>query len=145
MWSAEDFPGAEEVPWPELIRARYQFEVDAIVASIVTRAVAQVAAPELSEFVAKAAVEGARFNGERVEAPAEGRLGMLSIIADWDGDLCPRFWWPPRRHRDDELGDPLVNVVLDKAVSLVETAGSEQLQKVLGTALQQGAFGQRAA
>jgi hypothetical protein len=146
MWSSEDFPGAREVPWPELIRARYQFEVDAIVASVVLRAVAQVASTELTERVAEAALEGARFDGERVEAPAERRLGMLETISDWDGDLCPRFRWPPRPpRRDDELGDPMLGFVLDKAASLVQGAGSEQLQKVLGEALQQVGSGRQAA
>lgn len=145
MFTAEDFPGAEEVPWPELIRARYQFEIDAIVASVVVRAVAHVATAELSEAVAKAAFEGASFDGEREEAPAERRIGMLSIIADWDGDLCPRFWWPPQPPRRDDLGDPLVTVVLDNAASLVRVAGSDRLQKALGSVLQQGGQQGRAA
>jgi hypothetical protein len=144
MWSAEDFPGAGEVPWQELIRARYQFEVDAIVASLVMRAVAVVGSGELSAEVTKAALEGAQFDSERQEAPAERRLALLETVADWDGDLCPRFWWPPRPHRDDEIGDPMVNVVLENAANLVFSAGSETLQKVLGSALQQGGFRQAA-
>ena len=139
MWSADDFPGAGEVPWRELIRARYEYQIDAIVASVVTRAVANVANVELAAEVAKAAIEAARFDGEPVEAPAERRLGMLETIADWDGDLCPRFPWPPKPHRFDELGDPMVSLVLQNALTLVGAAGSEQLQKILGSALEGGA------
>ena len=32
MWDPEGFPGADTVPWPLLIRARYQFELDAVIA-----------------------------------------------------------------------------------------------------------------
>ncbi len=144
MWSADDFPINGEVPWQELIRARYQFEVDAIVASLVVRAVAAMGSRELAAEVTRAALEGARFDGERAEAPAERRLALLQAVADWDGDLCPRFWWPPRPHRDDELDDPMISVVLENAANLVFAAGGENLQKALGSALQQGGFRQAA-
>jgi two-component system response regulator len=44
-----------------------------------------------------------------------------------------------------EVGDPTIVIVIDRALALLGAAGSEQLQKVLGTALEQGGFEQQAA
>ncbi len=145
MWSSEDFPGADHVAWPYLIRARYQFEVDAVIASMVARAALVVAPRGFGTQVAKAAIESTRLGGGREEAPAEGRIAMLNLVADWDGDLCPKPRpWP---HLDEltELGDPTIVIVLERALQLLSVAGSEQLQKVLGAALEQGGFEQQAA
>ena len=38
MWTQDDFPGADHVPWQLLIRARFVHEIDAVIASrVVTR------------------------------------------------------------------------------------------------------------
>ena len=145
MWSSEDFPGADQVPWPYLIRARYQFEVDAVIASMVARAALIVAPRGFGAKIAKAAVESTRFGGGREEAPAERRVAMLNLVADWDGDLCPKPRPWPRFDELTEIGDPSIVIVLERAMALLEVAGSEQLQKALGSALEQGGFQQRAA
>lgn len=141
MWTSEDFPGADHVPWQFLIRARYQFELDSAIASMVVRAAERVAPRALALDIAKAAFEGSRFGG-RDEAPAEQRIAVLSMVADWDGELCPRWWpWPwPGPRRDDllDIGDPLTTIVLERALALVEAGGSEQLAKTLGAALRGG-------
>lgn len=145
MWSSEDFPGARNVAWPYLIRARYQLELDAAIASIITRAVLQVAPREFGQLVARAAVEAIGFDGASEEAPPGNRLNLLTQLAEWDGELCPR---PPRwPHFDelDEIGDAFQVVVLQRAAELLRIAGSDQLQKVLGGALERGGFEQQAA
>ena len=145
MWSSEDFPGADHVAWPYLIRARYQFEVDAVIASLVARAALVVAPRGFGSQVAKAAIESTRLGGGREEAPAESRIAMLNLVADWDGDLCPKPRpWP---HLDEltEIGDPTIVIVLERALQLLDAAGREQLQQPLGSVLEQGGFEQRAA
>lgn len=145
MWSSEDFPGAEHVAWPYLIRARYQFEVDAVIASMVARAAVVVAPRGVGAQIAKAAVEATKLGGGREEAAAESRIAMLNLVADWDGDLCPKPRpWP---HLDEltEIGDPSIVIVIERSLAMLGAAGSEQLQKVLGSALEQVGFEQRAA
>lgn len=116
-----------------------------MVASLITRAVLQVASREFGETVAKAAVEAMRLGGAGEEASPGNRLGLLTQLADWDGDLCPR---PPHpRHVDvfEEIGDALQVVVLQRSIELLQIAGSDPLQKVLGAALERDSYGRQAA
>jgi len=144
MWTSDDFPGADHVPWQLLIRARYQYQVDAVIAAMVARAALQVAPRSVCTQVAKAAMEAMSFGG-REEVPAERRIAMLETVADWDGELCPRpFPWP---HRDElfEVGDPTTVIVAERAAAILAAAGSDQLQKALTGAFEQGGFAQRVA
>jgi hypothetical protein len=144
MWTQDDFPGAQSVPWQLLIRARYVFEIDALVASTVVRAVATVGSRELTVKVAEAAAAGVRASERGVEAGDGQRVGFLRAAADWEDDgICPP-WWPwhgPRPHYVDDVGDPLVAIVLERAHALVDAAGSQQLQGALGAVLREGAGG----
>src|SRR6476620_8095921 len=144
MWTSDDFPGADHVPWQLLIRARYQYQVDAVIATMVARAALQVAPRSIGIQVAKAAMEAMSFEG-REEVPAERRIAMLETVADWDGELCPRpFPWP---HRDElfDVGDPSTVIVAERAATLLAAAGSEGLQKALSGAFEQGGYTKRAA
>jgi hypothetical protein len=141
MWTQDDFPGAQSVPWQLLIRARYADEIDALIASTVVRAVAVVASRDLTQKVAEAAVSGVRASKAGVEASDSQRVAFLSAAADWeDGGICPP-WWPwhgPRPHYVDEISDPLVSVVLQRAGALVAAGASDALKKSLGGVLNQG-------
>ncbi len=143
MWDPENFPGADNVPWPLLIRARYQFEVDAHIASSVVAAVARFAPEEVTAKVAKAADSAVRKSmSERAELSADQRVAFLGAVADWeDGELCPRWWrwpfpWPPKKDWARELGDPIAYVALQRGLDLITAAGSQQLQESLGGAIQ---------
>jgi hypothetical protein len=144
MWTQDDFPGAHSVPWQLLIRARYTFEIDALIASTVVRAVAVVGSHALTQKVAEAANAGVRASKRDVEATDSQRVAFVSAAADWeDGGICPP-WWPwhgPRPHYVDDLSDALVAVVLERASTLVSAGGSQQLQKALGGVLQEGFAG----
>ncbi len=141
MWSQDDFPGAETVPWQLLIRARYAYEIDALIASTIVNGVAAVGSRELAIKVAVAAKDAVRRSqGEGADAADELRLGFLRAAQEWDGPICGNN--PPRPHgpRGDwleEVGDPIVAVVLARGAELVRTAGSPALQKSLGAALQE--------
>jgi hypothetical protein len=142
MFNQDDFLGAKSVPWPLLIRARYTFEIDALIASTVVRAVSTVASQELTEKVAEAARAGVAASERGVLAGAEQRVGFLDAAADWDdGGICPP-WWPwhgPRPHYVDDLSDPITAVVLASAAELVSKGGSAALQASLGRAVAEGA------
>jgi len=143
MWDPENFPGADNVPWPLLIRARYQFEVDAHIASSVVAAVARFGSDEMTAKVAEAADGAVRGSmAERAELNAEQRMAFLGAVADWeDGELCPRWWrwpfpWPPRKDDAHGLADPIAYVALQRGLDLITAAGSPQLRESLGGAIQ---------
>jgi hypothetical protein len=136
MWDIDHFPGADHVPWQLLIRARLVHELDAAVASTIVGQVSAVASTKVAHAVMRAAYDGGA-NGNREEASGEQRLAAFDAVLDFD-DWCGTPWphrWPgPRPHLDD-LSDPITEVVLGKALELVRRAGSEELQKTLGSTL----------
>lgn len=142
MWTPEDFPGADKVPWQLLIRARFVYQIDAVIASQVVRALAEVlpskAAVELSHAAARAVASAPRDKA----APESGvrALAAFDDFWDWCGTKWPRWPFPPRRF--EELFDPIAFITIDKAREFL-AAGSPELQKGLGAALDEltGSFG----
>jgi hypothetical protein len=152
MWTPEDFPGADKVPWQLLIRARFVREVDAFVASTIVGQVARVASVEVAARVATVASEAMRA------APAErisrtGRSDALSAVADFI-DICPPWPWPwpwpwpgpwpgpwpwleGRENPFEKIGSPYEGVVIQGALDLVGRAGSPGLQEQLGGVLKE--------
>ena len=136
MWDIDNFPGADHVPWQLLIRARLVHELDAAVASTIVRQVSEVASSKVTHAVTRAAYEGS-VSGNREEASGEQRLAAFDAVLDFD-DWCGTPWphrWPGPRPHFDDLSDPITDIVLDKALELVRRAGSEELQKTLGSTL----------
>jgi hypothetical protein len=127
-----------KVPWQILIRARFAHEVDAVIASNILSEVARHGSHELARTVAEAAFEAVSGRHAPTELTDSARMMALSAVADWDGEICPPGWpyHGPRPHFLDEIGDPIVMLVLEQAVILVKAAGSPQLQKTLLPALQ---------
>src|SRR6218665_299279 len=138
MWDPEHFPGADHVPWQLLIRARFVYELDAVIASHVVHALGQV-------LPAKAVAEFAHLATRVVAASPHDKVGQESAFAalsayadfdDWCGTKWPRwpFPWPgPRRF--DDLVDPIAITTLAHAKEVVSAAGSPELQKGLDSAL----------
>jgi hypothetical protein len=137
MWDIDNFPGADHVPWQLLIRARLVREIDAVIASTVVRNLAEVASSKVTHTVTRAAQAGLE-EGNREQATSEQRLAAFDAALDFD-DWCgtrPRPWpWPGPRPHFEDLSDPMAEVVIGQALDLVRRAGSEQLQKSLGSAL----------
>jgi hypothetical protein len=137
MWDIDNFPGADHVPWQLLIRARLVREIDAVIASTVVRNLAEVASSKVTAGVTRAAQAGLE-EGNREQATSEQRLAAIAAALDFD-DWCPtrpRHWpWPGPRPHFEDLTDPVADVVIAQALELVRRAGSEQLQKSLGSAL----------
>lgn len=142
MWTIDDFPGANNVPWQLLIRARYVHEIDAVVASLVFNQVAAVASTEIAAHVAEA---GRRTVHTSDRATAEQKLTAMSAIMDWDGPVCgtryPGWWHHGPGPRFEGLSDPIAGVAFARAAELVNRAGSEELQKSLGSVLTEGVAG----
>lgn len=161
MWTAEDFPGADKVPWPLLIRARLVRDLDAFVATTVVHQVAQVASLEVTTRIAQAASEGLRAaSAEKVDGTA--RIDALDAVATFL-DICPPWPWPRPRppwpwpwpgpgprpgpdpdpwpegqeHPWQQIGSPYQGTVLAGALDLVAQVGSPQLQEQLGGALKE--------
>ena len=78
MWDPEHFPGADNVPWPLLIRARYQFEVDAIVASVIVRNVAALGTAAIAEEIGLAAAKAVAVSRE-VNGRKKVVIGVVTL------------------------------------------------------------------
>ncbi len=130
-----------KIPWQLLIRARYADEIDTIIASTITREVAEHGSRDLALKVARAAFAGVADGGARTELSDSFRLIALNAVADWeDGGICPAGWpWHgPRPHYVDEISDPIVMRVLEQGIALVTKAGSRELHESLLPALRVG-------
>lgn len=138
MWDVDNFPGADKVPWQLLIRARFEHEIDAVIASIVVHTVAQVASPKITESLAKASTSAIKRG--RQELTADRQVGAMVAVADFD-DWCGTvpFKWPPRpKGYGDFLSDPILEVVLGRAQDLIRAAGSSNLNKAFDSVLREG-------
>ena len=138
MWDIDHFPGADHVPWPLLIRARFVHQIDAVLASVIVNQVGAVASAEVTRAVARAAHETIG-SGRAEDVTPEQRVAAFDAVLDFD-DWCPTRprhpWpWPGPRPRFEELSDPIAEVVLQQAYDLVQRAGSEDLKKTLGSTL----------
>lgn len=136
MWDPDSFPGADNVPWELLIRARFAHEIDAVLASVIVERVGALASVEITRKVAEVAMQA--ITSEREKAGSSGKVRALSALADFD-DWCGTKWprpWPPKRHSVfDELSDPMAGLVIEQAHALVLAGGSDGLQKSLGEVL----------
>jgi len=142
MWDPEHFPGADNVPWPLLIRARYQFELDAVIASTIVRNISALGSEAMASKVAVAATQAVaasrEANGRDKAGRSDTTLSILGEFDDWCGTRWPR--WPGPRPKYDGL-DPLVIVVADKAFAVLGELGSGHLQEGLGGVLNEIAAG----
>ncbi len=134
MWTPDDFPGADNVPWQLLIRARFAHEIDAIVGSIVIKAVERVAAADVVTKVAQVANESVKG---RDPVKTGSRQILAALVAaddfdDWCGTPWPHWPGPPRPKWFEEFGDPMFQVVVSRAADFVNAAGSPQLKDSLG-------------
>lgn len=148
MWTPEDFPGADNVPWQLLIRARFVRDVDAFVATAIVRQVSQVASFEVATRVAEAAAEG--MKGAAAEKVSRtGRADALGAVADFI-DICPPWPWPwpwpwpgpwpwleGRENPWEKFGSPYQGTVLTGALDLLRKVGSPQLQERMGGLLEE--------
>lgn len=146
MWDPEHFPGADNVPWELLIRARFVRELDAVVASRITRALAEVLpAKSVARFAQVATAAAAKSAFDEVDGETTKRaLVAFTEFDDWCG--TGRWRWPfpwPRPNWDEllrealrnEFVDPLAVATIDRARTFLEGAGSPDFQKQLGAAL----------
>lgn len=142
MWDPEHFPGADNVPWQLLIRARYQYELDAVVASTIVGNIARFGSESLANKVGLAATKAVALSRESNRKDKANRSdSMMSALADFD-DWCGTGWprrpWP--RPKSFDL-DPLVIVLADRAIGVLNALGSDHLQQGLGDVLNEIAAG----
>ena len=142
MWDPEHFPGADHVPWQLLIRARFQYELDAVIASTIVRNIATLGSESLANEVGLAATKAVALsrasNGQDTANRSESMMSVLAEFDDWCGTGWPR--WPGPRPKGFDL-DPLVIVLADRAIAVLRELGSDQLQKGLGKVLNEIAAG----
>lgn len=141
MWTQDNFPGADKVPWQVLIRARYQDEIDAVVAHSVLVGLAPFLSKDNAYRLAKMAAEVTQRDGsKRSELKPDRKLAALDSFVEWDGDICPpwpRRWplpwpptpWPPAPFRFDDFDDPALSLAVDAAHSLLRGAASEHVRE----------------
>jgi hypothetical protein len=142
MWDPEHFPGADNVPWQLLIRARYQYELDAVIASTIVRQLSALGSESMAKKVSLAATEAVaasrKANGQDKANRSDSLMSVLGDFDDWCGTRWPR--WPGPRPKSFDL-DPLVIVLADQSIGVLRELGSDQLQQGLGEVLNDIAAG----
>jgi|GEM_PF-844498 len=157
MWDIDHFPGADKVPWQLLIRARFAYEIDAVVASQVVNTLTAVLPRKAAvQFARNATLAVSGGSREPVEQDTSARaLIAFADYDDWCGTMWPRwprwpfpypfpfpfpFPWPgpypdPRELDESFVLDPITVLTIDRARAFVEAAGSPEFQKGFGAAL----------
>lgn len=138
MFDPDSDVDLKKIPWQILIRARFAHELDTIIASAILSEVAQHGSHELARTVAEAAFSAVSGRHTPSQLSDSARMAALIAVTDWEDGICPPGWpyHGPRPHFIDEIGDPIVVLVLEQSLALVTAAGSEHLQKALIPALQ---------
>jgi hypothetical protein len=154
MAAVEDWPDASEFPYIALIRIRYEYQVDSVVAGIVQRSVARLLPAEHAVTFAKAVTAGVTRVVRQAAGNRRPLVRSVSELAraldDYD-ELCPRPRWPwphftglqidqavldpqPQPWRQAGAAESAAAVLA--GLNLVREAGSELLQKELEPVLQ---------
>jgi hypothetical protein len=130
MFTPDDFPGADRIPWQLLIRARTEYDVTLVAASVIARAVAGHASVDVARKVASVVREvGPKQEDSRALDPKQ-HIANLLAFADFD-DICPPPWHPQGPHHVfDEFGDALAYVVIPAAITLTAAIGGESLGRL---------------
>ncbi len=123
MLSPVDVVNGEPMPFPYIVRARYQFQIDGIIAGTVLRAIAPVAPWQQTSLVAAAAVEAVEASRDRAaEVDEDRRLVSLDALSEWESPTPASPW------------SKLHEVVM-RSLELVNAAGSETLRATLSDPL----------
>jgi surface protein len=110
------------VPVASLVNARYQFQIDGVIAATVLRALDRVASSHLTSRVALLAVGAVEESRNRLaEASEDQRLTSLDALSSWDTPSVA----PGSTYAD----------VVARSVELIDAAGSGTLRVNLGDPL----------
>ncbi len=123
MVSPVEVSNGEPVPFPYVVRARYEFQIDGVIAGAVLRALAAVAPRETTSEVAALAVDAVEAG--RVGAVAlteDRRLISLDALSEWDTPIPTSAW--ARLHD-----------VIARSLALIDSAGSDKLRRTLADPL----------
>jgi hypothetical protein len=148
MFDDDGWPDVQGVPWQLLIRIRYTYQVDVLVAAVVQRAVAPRLPEQLGIGFARMAtsIAARTVTVGRVEQRdfGSGQLaGLARALSDFD-EWCGTPWphhraggpgSDPDPHPWREGGLAEVAVIIDAANRLVQQVGSADLRRGLGPAL----------
>ncbi len=125
MWSPVDVVNGEPMAFPYIVRARYQFQIDGVIAATVLRAFSAVASRDVTSTVAALAVDAVESSREQlVEATEDHRILTLDALSEWEAT-------PP-----SPSGWARVTDVVARSLDLINSAGSETLRAHLGGPLQ---------
>jgi hypothetical protein len=159
MATIEDWPDASEFPYIALIRIRFEYQVDSVVAGVLQRSVARLLGTEQAVTFAKAINTGVsravrHSAGDR--QPLVRSVSELARALDDFDELCPRprHPWPhflpangtnlgidptvfnPQPEPWRQAGAAEAAAAVLAGLSLIREAGSEILQKELEPVLQ---------
>ena len=122
MMTPVDVVNGEPMPFPYIVRAKYQYQIDGVIAGTVLRELARVAPRETTAEVALAAVDAVEASrADAAEVTDVGRLVSLDALSEWEAE--PATPWS-RLH-----------AVASRGAELVTAAGSEALGRILGDPL----------
>jgi hypothetical protein len=153
MTTAEDWPDASEFPYIALIRIRFEYQADSVIAGVLQRSIARLLPAEQAINFAKAINSGVSrvvLGAAGSRQPLERSLSELARVLDDFDELCPRprHPWPhyslgvgsdrfdPQPQPWRQAGAAEAAAAVLAGLSLVRDAGSEMLQKELEPVLQ---------
>lgn len=117
MRSPVDDVSGEPMPFPYLVRARYQFQIDGVIAGTIVRAVADVAPRDLASQVAALAVDAVETSRRAAtEATHEQRILSLDALSEWGSATAATTAW-------SRVAD-----VASRSIDLINAAGSDTLR-----------------
>jgi hypothetical protein len=149
MFDDDGWPDVQGVPWQLLIRVKYTYQVDVLVAAVTQRAVAPRLPEGLGQAFTKATtsiaartvtvgrVEQRKFSSEQLG----GLARALDDFMGWCGTPWPHHLPKqgpgpdPDPHPWREGGLAEVALIIDAANRLVQEVGSSDLRRSLGPAL----------
>lgn len=144
MLDDDGWPDVQGVPWQLLIRIRYTYQVDVLVAAVIQRAVAPRLPEQLgvgfarvaTSIAARTVTVGRVEQREFTSAQLAGLARALSDFDEWCGTPWPHhITADPDPHPWREGGLAEVAVIIDAANRLVQQVGSADLRRGLGPAL----------
>lgn len=143
MFDDDGWPDVQGVPWQLLIRIRYTYQVDVLVAAVTQRAVAPRLPEQLglafarvvTSIAARTVTVGRVEQREFTSGQLAGLARALSDFDEWCGTPWPHHGPEPETHPWREGGLAEVAVIIDAANRLVQQVGSSDLRRSLGPAL----------
>jgi len=129
MWDPDNYPTGP-IPWALLIRARWHYEVDALLTSVIVRNVGALCPEEVAQKLGATATKAVGASMEAGQKPAPDFMNYAQVLAEFDFTCgtVPKPWpFPPKS--TSAYQDPMAVILGRNAMELVKLGCSQHIQK----------------